>query len=218
MGLDLSQARAAAANRPYPARFTERHLLAPPMPLGPPVRLDTVTERRTGGSAASTVAKAGTLHGVCLCFISTLAPGITLRNAPGDSDTTNFAHTFLPIEVPGRGGRRRPAGNPGGSLRRSGNAVAGHGDGRSIGPAAPGRAVDAVRRTAVVRGAAAGSRGLLPALDRARAVGAGAAAPVRRSTPAAALRAWLEANAGAMISRARGSRALLLKEAIARCG
>jgi protein arginine N-methyltransferase 1 len=100
LDLDVSAVRTAAANRPYAARFTERHLLAPLTPARPALRLDTASSHRSGGSTESIAARAGTVHGLCLCFTSTLAPGVTLRNAPGDSATTNFAHTFLPIESP----------------------------------------------------------------------------------------------------------------------
>ena len=217
MDVDLSQVRAAAANRPYPARFTERHLLAPLMPLGPPVHLATATERRTGGSAASIVARAGTLHGACLCFISTLAPGITLRNAPGDSDTTNFAHTFLPIESPievatgdqldiqadlldGLEMRWRVTVTAATSGRR-------HRVEQSTLFAGP-LSSDALQREREDYCPRLTARGRLEQELLGRFDG---------STPATALRAWLEAHAGPELPSPR-SRALLLKEAIARCG
>jgi protein arginine N-methyltransferase 1 len=99
-GIDLACVRTAAANRPYPARLDESALLAPMAAVGPTLDLTRAPVVRIGGTTTSLAARSGRLHGVCGCFVSTLAPGVTLRNAPGDSATTNFAHAFLPIESP----------------------------------------------------------------------------------------------------------------------
>ena len=216
-GLDLSPVRAAAANRPYPARFNETDLLAPLMPVPPAVDLGRATGRRVGGSTSSSVARAGTFHGVCVSFVSTLAPGITLRNAPGDSATTNFAHTFLPLESP---------------------VTVAAGDALDLD-------VDVLdglemRWRATVTSAASGRRHRVE--QSTLFAGPLSSAELRRdredycprltarghleqellgrfdgATPAAALRAWVDAHAGPDLPSPR-SRALLLKEAIARCG
>ena len=44
--------------------------------------------------------RSGTLHGVCGCFITTLAGDVVISNVPGDSGTTNFAQAFFPVEDP----------------------------------------------------------------------------------------------------------------------
>jgi hypothetical protein len=98
--VDLAPVREAAANRPYPGRLVPDDLLAPLQPLGPAVDLAHVVTQRIGGATTSVATRSGTLHGICGCFVSTLAPGITIRNAPGDAETSNFAHTFLPLAEP----------------------------------------------------------------------------------------------------------------------
>ena len=40
------------------------------------------------------------MHGICGSFVTTLADGVTIGNAPGDSGTTNFAQAFFPIDTP----------------------------------------------------------------------------------------------------------------------
>ena len=217
LDLDLSSVRAAAANRPYPARFTERHLLGPLMPVPPAVRLGEATGYRVGGGAAAIVARSGTLHGVCLCFTSTLAPGITLRNAPDDSDTTNFAHTFLPIESP----LEVDAGDAleiqadvldGAELRwrvtvTSATSGRRHRAEQSTLFAWP-LSSDDLRRDREDYCPRLTARGRLEQELLGRFDGA---------TPAAALRAWIDAHAGPELPSGR-SRALLLKDAIVRCG
>ena len=217
LGLDLSAARAAAANRPYPARFTASHLLAPLMPVAPTLRLDDATGHRVGGSAASTVARAGTLHGVCLSFISTLAPGVTLRNAPGDSGTTNFAHAFLPLESPfdveagdlldiqadvldGLDMRWRVTATSGktGARHRVEQSTL---FSRPLSSAELRRDREDYCPSLTARGRL--ERELLDRFDGA--------------TPATVLRAWLDAHAGAEAPGPQ-ARAVLLKETIARCG
>ena len=217
MGLDLSTVRTSAANRPYPARFTESHLLAPSMPVVPALRLDDATGHRLGGSATSTVARAGTLHGVCLSFVSTLVPGITLRNAPGDSGTTNFAHAFLPIESPfeveagdaleiqadvfdGLDMRWRVTATSGTTGRRH-RVEQSTLFSRPLSSAQLRRDREDYCPTLTARGRL--ERDLMGRFDG--------------STPATALRAWIDAHAGAEAPSPR-SRALLLKETIARCG
>jgi type I protein arginine methyltransferase len=217
LDLDLSQVRAAAANRPYPARFTEHHLLAPLTPVGPPVPLDRVTERRIGGSAAVTAARAGTLHGVCVCFISTLAPGVTLRNAPGDSATTNFAHTFLPIESP----VEVAAGD---ALEIQADVL----DGMemrwrvTVTSAVSGRRHRVEQSTLFAWPLSSGELqrdrdDYCPRLTTRGRLEQELLGRFDGSTPATALRAWVEAHAGPELPSPR-SRAMLLKEAIARCG
>jgi hypothetical protein len=46
------------------------------------------------------VTRDGTLHGICGCFVTTLADGVVIGNVPGDSSTTNFAQAFFPLESP----------------------------------------------------------------------------------------------------------------------
>lgn len=98
-GVDLTPLRGLAVNQRYPARFAPPQLLAPPAPVGS-LALATARGVHAGGSAAFVAARSGTMHGVCGCFVTTLADNITIGNVPGDSHTTNFAQAFFPIETP----------------------------------------------------------------------------------------------------------------------
>jgi hypothetical protein len=40
------------------------------------------------------------MHGVCGCFVTTLADDFRMGNVPGDSSTSNFAQAFFPLENP----------------------------------------------------------------------------------------------------------------------
>ena len=217
LGIDVSPVRTAAANRPYPARFTTEHLLAPLTPAGPALRLNHATGHRVGGSASSAAARTGTLHGVCLCFTSTLAPGITLRNAPGDSSTTNFAHTFLPIESPFEV-------EAGDELEIQADVL----DGLDMRWRVTATSEQTGRRHRVEQStlfawpisSAELQRDREDYCPRLTARGRLEQELLSRfdgTTAVAALRAWLDGHAGAEAPSPR-SRALLLKETIARCG
>ncbi len=99
LGLDLSAVRTAAANLPHPARLRPADLLAPMTPLAV-VDLTRTPVTKVGGSVTVTATRDGLVHGICGTVTSTLAPGITLRNAPGDSASSNFAHMFFPLASP----------------------------------------------------------------------------------------------------------------------
>ena len=98
-GVDLSAVRLLAVNSPTAARIDRSHLLAAPERLTT-IDLNQVTSLHTGGATQSVVARNGTLHGVCGCFITTLADDVQIGNVPGDSGTTNFAQALFPIESP----------------------------------------------------------------------------------------------------------------------
>ena len=216
LGLDLSPVRAAAANRPYPARLSETQLLAPVMPLAPAVRLNGAAERRIGGSVTSTAVRPGTLHGICGCFVSTLAPGITLSNAPGNSATTNFAHAFLPIESP-------LDVDAGDEFEIQADVF----DGlemrwRVSVTAASGRRHRVEQSTLFAWPLSSGElrkdrEDYCPSLTARGRIEHELLGRFDGTTPSVALRAWLDANAGPDLPSPR-SRAVLLKEAIARCG
>ncbi|HEY6507113.1 MAG TPA: 50S ribosomal protein L11 methyltransferase [Vicinamibacterales bacterium] len=99
LGLDLSSVRAASTNVPHPSRVRVDDLLGPMTPLAV-VDLARTPVTRVGGSVTITATRAGLLHGICGAVTSTLAPGITLRNAPGDSASSNFAHALFPLALP----------------------------------------------------------------------------------------------------------------------
>jgi len=98
-GVDVSPLRAIAVNQPSPVRFEPEHLLAGPARLTT-IDLAGAHTLHTGGTARVRATREGTLHGVCGCFITTLAEGIVMGNVPGDSGTTNFAQVFFPVETP----------------------------------------------------------------------------------------------------------------------
>src|SRR5262245_52808127 len=98
-GIDLSPLRSLAVNQPTAARIARSQFLGEVVPLAT-IDLMHVTRLHTGGATHSDVVRDVTLHGVCGCFVTTLADGVTLGNVPGESETTNFAQAFFPIESP----------------------------------------------------------------------------------------------------------------------
>lgn len=98
-GIDLSPLRSLAVNQPTAARIARSQLLGEVVPLAS-IDLTQVTRLHTGGATHSDVMRDGALHGVCGCFVTTLADGVTMSNVPGESETTNFAQAFFPVEAP----------------------------------------------------------------------------------------------------------------------
>ena len=98
-GIDLSPLRSLAVNQPSVARIERSQLLGTVGPLAT-IDLMHVSRLHTGGATHSDVMRDGTLHGVCGCFVTTLADGVTMGNVPGESETTNFAQAFFPVESP----------------------------------------------------------------------------------------------------------------------
>jgi protein arginine N-methyltransferase 1 len=98
-GVDLTPLRNLAVNQTWPGRFDARQLLAAPAPLSS-APLATMEAPHIGGNAHITAARSGLVHGICGSFVTTLAEGVTVGNAPGDSGTTNFAQAFFPIDTP----------------------------------------------------------------------------------------------------------------------
>jgi protein arginine N-methyltransferase 1 len=98
-GFDLSPVRPFAVSHVHAGRFNPEHLLAPPAPIAS-IDLASATTVRVNGTATSTAQRDGLMHGVCGCFVTTLANDVQMRNVPGDSDTTNFAQAFFPLDTP----------------------------------------------------------------------------------------------------------------------
>jgi type I protein arginine methyltransferase len=98
-GMDVSPLRALAVNEFGPARVDPSQLLTEPTAFAT-IDLMRVSEPHTGGAVSCEVTRDGTMHGICGCFVTTLADGIRMGNVPGDSGTTNFAHAYFPIESP----------------------------------------------------------------------------------------------------------------------
>jgi predicted RNA methylase len=98
-GVDFSPVRALATNQPHPARFDAADTLAAPSTIAT-IDFRSIHALHAGGSARVIAARSGTLHGVCGCFVTTLGGDITMSNAPGQSEATNFAQVFFPIETP----------------------------------------------------------------------------------------------------------------------
>jgi hypothetical protein len=97
--VDLYPLRSLAVNHVHASRLGPDDLLAPPADLTR-VDLRSATDRLLAGEARATIERAGTLHGVCGAFVTTLTGELTLSNVPGDSGTSNFAQAFFPIEEP----------------------------------------------------------------------------------------------------------------------
>jgi len=98
-GLELSAFRQLAVNQRHPGRFEAAQLLAAPQSIGA-IDLLTTTARHIDGRVRTVATRAGIVHGVCGCFVTSLADGIDIGNVPGDASTTNFAQAFFPIESP----------------------------------------------------------------------------------------------------------------------
>ena len=97
--VDLSPVRPLAVSHVHAGRFTPEDLLSAPVNIGTVdlMKLDTL---HVGGTSTATVRRSGVMHGVCGCFVTTLAGDIRMGNVPGDSGTTNFAQAFFPLENP----------------------------------------------------------------------------------------------------------------------
>ena len=97
--VNLEPVRDLAVNTLHAARLSPEHLLAPPVPF---CRIDfaDATSLHLGGRVEFRAARAGTLHGLCGGIVTTLADRLEISNLPGDPGTSNFAHAFLPIDVP----------------------------------------------------------------------------------------------------------------------
>ena len=98
-GVDLSVLKILAVNQHHPARFQPDQLMAPPVPVAS-IDYETVESLYVGGEVRMDIARAATMHGLCGCFVTTLADDIVVGNVPGESQTTNFAQAFFPIDVP----------------------------------------------------------------------------------------------------------------------
>jgi protein arginine N-methyltransferase 1 len=98
-GVDLTPLTMLAVNQPSAARIERTHLLAVPASLGT-IDLARTETPHAGGTTHVDVTRDGVLHGICGCYVTTLADGVMMGNVPGDSGTTNFAQAFFPIESP----------------------------------------------------------------------------------------------------------------------
>ncbi len=98
-GMDVSPLRTMAVNQPAPARVDRSQLLTEPTTFAT-LDLMHVSNPHVGGAVTCEVTRDGTMHGICGCFVTTLADGIRMGNVPGESGTTNFAHAYFPIESP----------------------------------------------------------------------------------------------------------------------
>jgi len=215
-GIDLSPLRSLAVNQKHPARFDSRQLIAPPAALST-VALATIDVPQAQGSARMTVARGGTVHGICGSFVTTLADGVTIGNLPGDSGTTNFAQAFFPIDTPvavAAGDEISIAVDSFDSIQlRWQMKVEPHGGGAArcfdhstfhstpMRPGALDKRADTYRPTLTARGAM--ERELLGKFDGA--------------SPAADLERWLLQRFGTQLPSAREA-AAFLKSTIERCG
>jgi len=98
-GIDLRPIRPFAVSHVHAGRFDEGDLLCRPEPIAV-IDLRQSAAAHVGGTTTVTVGGDGVVHGLCGCFVTTLAGDIRMGNVPGDSRTTNFAQAFLPFERP----------------------------------------------------------------------------------------------------------------------
>jgi len=98
LDLDLTPALALATNTWLRARATPGQLLTEPAAWA---ALDyaTVTAADAAGHLERPLRRAGTAHGVLVWFVSELAPGVTLSNAP-DAPPLVYASAFFPLAEP----------------------------------------------------------------------------------------------------------------------
>ena len=98
-GVGLSSIRPFAVSHVHPGRFDPDQLLSPAAAIGT-LDLARATSLHFSGSAVTTIHRDGIAHGLCGCFVTTLAGDIRMGNVPGDSSTTNFAQAFFPFDQP----------------------------------------------------------------------------------------------------------------------
>ena len=98
-GVGLSSIRPFAVSHVHPGRFDSDQLLSPAAAIGT-LDLARATALHFSGSAVTTIHRDGIAHGLCGCFVTTLAGDIRMGNVPGDSSTTNFAQAFFPFDQP----------------------------------------------------------------------------------------------------------------------
>jgi protein arginine N-methyltransferase 1 len=96
-GVDLSSIRAFAVGHVHSGRFEREQLLCAPAVIGS-IDLARSTSLYVTGSAVVRIQRDGLVHGLCGCFVTTLADGIRMGNVPGESATTNFAQAFFPFD------------------------------------------------------------------------------------------------------------------------
>lgn len=106
-GLDLRSALPFVANEIEKCRARADQLLGAPVRWA---RLEypTLAERAVRGSAACTIARGGTAHGVVVWFDTELVEGIGYSNAPGAAADSIYGQIFFPWpeSVPLRAGDR----------------------------------------------------------------------------------------------------------------
>lgn len=101
-GLDMSAAQRMATNTLRRMRATPQQILGAPQSWAI-LDYGTVIDPNIAGELSWTLPRRGVIHGMCLWFDRTLAPGIVLSNAPGvaaDQAPTIYANLFYPFEAP----------------------------------------------------------------------------------------------------------------------
>lgn len=98
-GVDLAPVRPLAVSHVHAGRFDEEQLLSAPSAIGV-IDFRHATSLYFCGSTTTTITRDGLAHGLCGCFVTTLADDICMGNVPGDSGRTNFAQAFFPLEQP----------------------------------------------------------------------------------------------------------------------
>ena len=97
--VDLSPLRSLAANHPVATRIERSQTLAEPATLAV-IDLERLQRVYIDGTSHSEITRDGIMHGICGCFVTTLADGVQMGNVPGETETTNFAQAFFPLESP----------------------------------------------------------------------------------------------------------------------
>lgn len=100
--LDMSAAQRMATNTLRRMRATPEQILGAPQSWAT-LDYGTVVDPNIAGELSWTVPRHGVIHGICLWFDRTLAPGILLSNAPGvaaDQAPTIYANLFYPFAAP----------------------------------------------------------------------------------------------------------------------
>jgi protein arginine N-methyltransferase 1 len=98
-GIDVSAVKPYAVNHVHAGRFDADSLLSGLASIGT-IDLGQSNHLPIGGTATVTIRRGGVAHGLCGCFVTTLAADVRMGNVPGDSGTTNFAQAFFPFERP----------------------------------------------------------------------------------------------------------------------
>lgn len=98
LDLNLNAARKYVVKEWWRYRIESEHLLSEPQDWAT-LDYQTVSQPNVDGTMEWTIRRAGTLHGLCMWFDTTLCEGVGYSTGPGCKDTV-YGHSFIPLDQP----------------------------------------------------------------------------------------------------------------------